>query len=199
MLEPADHHFYGALSLAALYDSALPDQRQQHLEALATHHRRLEVWAASCPENFENRAALVGAEIARIEGRILDAEHLYDQAIRSARANGFVHNEALAHELAARFYAARGFDQFADLYLRNARYGYLRWGADGKVRQLDKLYPQLQEKEPAPAPTDTIGAPVEHLDLATVLKVSQAVSGPIVLNNLPAPPTRTPTEHPRPH
>ena len=70
---------------------------------------------------------------------------LYEQAIRSARANGFVHNEALANELAARFYAARGFEKIAHLYLRNARYGYLRWGADGKVRQLDELYPQLRD------------------------------------------------------
>ena len=38
---------------------------------------------------------------------------LYEQAIRSARANGFVHNEALANELAARFYAARGFETIA--------------------------------------------------------------------------------------
>src|SRR5258708_39142854 len=143
-METAIHYFYGALSRAAIYDSALTNERQQHLEALAAYHRQIELWAVNCPENFESRAALVSAEIARIEGRILDAEHLYDQAIRSARANGFVHNEALAHELAARFYAARGFDQFADLYLRNARYGYLRWGADGKGRQLDKLYPQLQ-------------------------------------------------------
>jgi hypothetical protein len=70
-------------------------------------------WAERCPENFENRAALVGAEIARIEGRELDAERLYEQAIRSARENGFVHNEALANELAARFYAARGFETIA--------------------------------------------------------------------------------------
>jgi PAS domain S-box-containing protein len=183
-LEAADYHFYGALSRAAFYDSASPDQRQQHLDALAAHHRRLEVWAASSPENFENRAALVGAEIARIEGRVLDAERLYEQAIRSAQVNGFVQNEALSHELAARFYASRGFVQFADLYLRNARYGYLRWGADGKVRQLDELYPHLRGQTPAPASTSTIGAPVEHLDLATVLKVSQTVSGEIVLETL---------------
>jgi PAS domain S-box-containing protein len=68
--------------------------------------------------------------------------------------------------------------------LRNARYGYLRWGADGKVRQLDEMYPQLWKDEPAPTPTSTIGAPVEHLDLATVIKVSQAVSGEIVLEKL---------------
>ena len=84
-----------------------------HLEALAAHHRQLQEWAENCPENFENRAALVGAEIARLDGRELDAERLYEQAIRSARANGFVHNEAIANELAARFYAARGFEKFA--------------------------------------------------------------------------------------
>src|SRR4029077_13829668 len=140
--------------------------------------------AANCPENFENRAALVSAEIARIEGRALDAMDLYEQAIRSARANGFVHNEALANELAARFYRARGFEKIAHAYLRDARYLYLRWGAAGKVRQLDQLYPHLREGEPVPGPTSTIGAPVENLDLATVIKVSQAVSGEIVLEKL---------------
>ena len=35
-----------------------------------------------------------------------------------------------------------------------------------------------------PGPTSTIGASVEHLDLATVIKVSQAVSGEIVLEKL---------------
>jgi PAS domain S-box-containing protein len=184
VLETADHYFYGALSHAVFYDTALLEERQQHLEALAGYHRQIEIWAVNCPENFENRAALVSAEIARIEGRIIDAEHLYEQAIRSARANGFVHNEGVAYELAARFYAARGFEKIAHAYLRDARYCYLRWGADGKVRQLDQLYPHLREKEPAPGPTSTIGAPVENLDLATVIKVSQAVSGEIVLEKL---------------
>jgi GAF domain-containing protein len=146
--------------------------------------KQLQVWAENCPENFENRAALVGAEIARIEGRVLDAEQLYEQAIHSAQVNGFVHNEALADELAARFYAARGFEDIAHLYLRKARYGYLRWGADGKVRQLEEMYPHLRVEEPAPGPTNTIATPVEHLDLATMIKVSQAVSSEIVLEKL---------------
>ena len=59
------------------------------VQALVAHHQQLEIWKANCPDNFENRAALVGAEIARIEGREHDAMHLYEQAIRSARANGF--------------------------------------------------------------------------------------------------------------
>jgi PAS domain S-box-containing protein len=180
----AEYHFYGALSRAAFCDSATTDQRQQHLQALAAHLQQLETWAENCPENFANRAALVEAELARIEGRELDAERLYEEAIRSARANGFVHNEALAHELAARFYAARGFEKIAHVYLRDARHGYLRWGADGKVRQLDQRYPHLREEERELVGRSTIGAPLEHLDLATVIKVSLAVSGEIVLEKL---------------
>ena len=165
-------------------ESAAAGQWQEHVRALAAHHRQLEVWATACPDNFENRAALVGAEIARIEGRAFDAMNLYEQAILSARANGFVHNEALANELAARFYAARGFEEIAHLYLRNARRCYLRWGADGKVRQLDQLHPRLRQDEHAPAPTGTIEAPVEQLDLATMIEVSQALSGEMVLEKL---------------
>jgi len=180
----AEYHLYAALARAALCDAAGAAERIQHLEALATHHRQLQAWSENCPENFENRAALVGAEIARIEDRTLDAMNLYEQAIRSAQANGFVHNEAVASELAARFYAARGFEFAGRGYLRNARHCYLRWGADGKVRQLDTIHPRLRTEEPAPASTSTITAPVEHLDLATVIKVSQAVSGEIVLEKL---------------
>src|SRR5262249_56160615 len=127
------------------------------------HQRQLRAVAANCPQNFEDRAALVGAEIARIEGRPLDAMDLYERAIGSARANGCVHHEALAYELAARFYAARGFEEVAHLYLGNARRGYLRWGADGKVRQLEQLHPQLRQEERPPAPTRTFQAPAHHL------------------------------------
>jgi PAS domain S-box-containing protein len=181
--ETAEYQFYGALSQAASCDSAAAGERQQHLEAVAAHHKQLQLWAANCPDNFENRAGLVGAEIARIEGRELDAERLYEQAIRSARANGFIHNEALANELASRFYASRGFEKIARVYLQDARYGYLRWGADGKVRQLDRLHPGLAALE-AHGPTANIGSSVQQLDVVTVVKASQAVSSEIVLSRL---------------
>jgi PAS domain S-box-containing protein len=182
--EEAEYHFYSALARAAFCDSVTADERAQHLAALAEHHRKLEIWAENCPENFENRAALVGAEIARIESRDLDAMRLYEKAIQSSRTSGFVHNEALAYERASAFYRARGFDQFADTYLRNARACYASWGADGKVRQLDRLYPGLRQEQPLPGATSTITAPVEGLDLTTVIRVSQAVSSEIVLEKL---------------
>ena len=93
--------------------------------------------------------------------------------------------KALAHEVAARFYAARGFETIAQAYLRNARYCYLRWGAEGKVRQLEQLHPQLREEATHAACRPlSFGAPVAQLDLGAVVKASQAVSGEIVLDRL---------------
>ena len=162
----------------------LPRQHREHFEALTAHHRQLEIWAENCPENFENRAALVAAEFARIEGRLLDAEQLYEKAIRSAHANGLVHNEAVGNEVAARFYAARGFEKIAHSYLRDARYCYQRWGADGKVRQLDELFPHLSEEKETASGASTIATPVEHLELQTVIRVLQAVSAEMDLDKL---------------
>ena len=182
-LEVAEYHFYGALARARAFDSAPEDSRREHLEAVVEHHRQLSIWAENCPENFENRAALVGAEIARIESRDFDAMRLYEQAIRSSRDHGFVQNEALAYEVAARFYHGRGFGKFADFYLREARICYLRWGADGKVRQLDRLYPHLAGRE-GQRPAAVIGSPVQNLDVVSVVKASQAMSSEIVLPKL---------------
>ena len=162
---------------------------------LVAHHKQLEIWAEHCPANFENRPALVGAEIARIEGRVLDAEQLYEKAIRSAHTNGFIQNEAVAYEVAARFYAARDFGKIAEAYLREARYCYLRWGADGKVKQLDQLYPHLTDGDPTRGATSTIEAPAELLDLATVIKVSQAVSAEMDLDRLIETAMRAALEH----
>ncbi|MBV8584851.1 MAG: GAF domain-containing protein, partial [Verrucomicrobia bacterium] len=182
--EWAEYIFYSSLARAAGYSTASPEDQVRSRETLSADHRQLFLWAENCPENFENRAALIEAEIARIEGRELDAQRLYEQAIRSARDNGFAQNEGIANEVAARFYAERGFETTAHAYVRNARHCYLRWGANGKVRQLDELHPFLRGELAQSRPATTIAAPVEHLDVAAIIKVSQATSGEIVLDKL---------------
>ncbi|MBV8440333.1 MAG: PAS domain S-box protein [Hyphomicrobiales bacterium] len=183
-LEVAEYHFYAALARAAAAETASGEARRALVEALNAHHSRLRFWAGACPENFENRAALIGAEIARIEGREFEAMRLYEAAIRSARANAFVHDEALADELAGRFYARSGFEKIARAYLQDAHDGYLRWGAEGKAQQLQRVYPRLRTSEHQPAMTSAIGTPVEQLDLATVIRVSQAISSEVVFDKL---------------
>ena len=179
-----DYFHYTALTVSALYENASADEQQEWRDLLTAHREQLREWADSYPPTFADKHALVAAEIARLEGRDADAMRLYEQAIRSARDHGFVQNEGVAHEVAARFFTARRFDTIAHACLREARRCYLRWGAFGKVRQLEQLHPHLRDAPVPTSPTTTIGAPAEQLDVGTVVKASQAVSGEIVLGEL---------------
>jgi len=178
----ATYHFYYSLTLTALYPTASSAKQQEYRLTIDASLKKLKHWADNCPENFGNRHDLVCAEIARVEGRKHEAMHLYEDAIRAAREHGFIQNEGLAYELAARFYAGDGFDTFAETYLQNARSCFVRWGADGKVRQLDQIYPNLRQERSRQ--DSTITTSVEQLDLATVLKVSQVISSEIALDEL---------------
>lgn len=183
-LETADFFFYGALAHAAQWHLAPLDERGRHFDIATRYLRQLRIWAGCSAANFENRAALVEAEIARIEGRMLEAEHLYEAAIRSARDNGHVHNEAVANECTGNFFLARGMGRAALAYLGDAQEGYRRWGAEGKVRQLARLHPGLDKAPQYHDASRTWLTPVEQLDLATVIQVSQAISSEIAVDRL---------------
>jgi len=178
-----DYVYYSALTVAACYENTSTDQQQAWRELLTGYLEQLHEWAENYPPTFGDKHALVSAEIARIENRDLDAMRLYEEAIRAARENGFVQNEGLANELAAQFYIKRGIAKVANPYLCDARYCYLRWGALGKVKQLDERYPGIEEQAALP-PAATIGTSVGQLDLGTVMKASHAVAGEILLEKL---------------
>jgi tetratricopeptide (TPR) repeat protein len=163
-----DYFYYSALTVAACFHDAAGDEQKAWRELLVEHREQLREWAENYPATFADKHELVSAEIARLENRDADAMRLYEQAIQLAREHGFVQNEGLAHELAARYYLARGFETIAHTYLRNARNCYDRWGAHGKVKQLDERYPHLHEERDSSSTTATIGTTAEHLDLATV-------------------------------
>jgi PAS domain S-box-containing protein len=179
-----DYFYYTALTVAALYENATDDEQSGWRELLTAHRERLREWADTYPPTFADKHALVAAEIARLEGHDADAMRLYEQAIQSAREHGFVQNEGVAHELAAGFYLGRGSTTAARAHLVDARSCFARWGAHGKVQQLDQRYPWLREKTVPSPPAATIGTPVGQLDVGTVVKAAQAVSGEIVLDKL---------------
>jgi PAS domain S-box-containing protein len=182
-LELLDYFYYTAMTVAALYEKVSANEQKRWHDLLSVHREKLHEWAENCPSTFADKHALVLAEIARLEERDLDAMRWYEVAIREARENGFVQHEGIANEVAGQFYLKRGIEKMAQSYLREARYCYLRWGALGKVQQLDQRYPAIEEQV-SPRSTSTIGTSVEQLDLGTVIKASQAVSGEIVLENL---------------
>jgi predicted ATPase/GAF domain-containing protein len=179
-----DYFYYAALAVAACYENGSTDEQRVWRDLLTVHREQLREWAETYPPTFSDKHTLVLAEIARLEKRDADAMQLYEQAIHLARDHGFVQNEGLAHELTAQYYLAHGLETAGYAYLRNSRNCYDRWGALGKVKQLDERYPHLQEERFLTSNTATIGAPVGQLDAATVVKASQAISSEIVLSKL---------------
>jgi predicted ATPase/signal transduction histidine kinase len=177
----AEYRLYHALVLAALPRPATPEETGARRQAMTAHLEKLRHWARYCPENFLARAVLVEAELARLEGNEKAGE-LYDQAIELAGAHGLVRLQGLANELATRFYLAGGRRKLAQGYLLDAHYLYARWGAMGLVAELRLRYPGLLPRwEPGAWGQD--GTPAS-LDLASVLKASQAISEAIVLEEL---------------
>jgi hypothetical protein len=144
-VQSVNYYYYCALTIAALHETAARERQAEGLDTLKQYLERLREWAESCPETFVDKYDLISAELARIEGRDLDAMRLYEEAIRAAREHGFVQNEGIANELAAQFYLKRGIEKVAHCYLRDARHCYRRWGALGKVKQLDVRCPAIEE------------------------------------------------------
>lgn len=171
------HHFYHALTMSALYHDVPRERQVRFMAALQDKQKKLADWAGHCPGNFDNRYLLVAAELARINGRDMEAMRAYDAALASARAGGFVHNEALAAELAAGFYRERGFDKIALAYARDALAACARWGAYGKMRELERHFDGLVR---VPSPGSAGGGSAaggQALDLMAALRASQELSG----------------------
>jgi signal transduction histidine kinase len=184
LIQSFEYVFYTTLTVAALFEKASEDEQAAWRELLAGHQEQLREWADTNPSTFADKYRLVMAELARIEGRDVDAMRLYEEAVALARKSGFVQFEGLAHEAAAEFYAARGSTTARLAHLKAARHCYVRWGALGKVRQLDQRELELGPEPVSSAPATTIDARVEQLDVGTVVKASQAVSGEIELEKV---------------
>ena len=183
----SEHNFYCSLILAALYSEATAAKQKQYWQKLAANQKQMKIWADNCPENFLHKYLLVAAEIARISGRWTEAMDLYDRAIESAKEHEFIQNEALANELAAKFWLNRGKEEFAQLYLKKARQCYQIWGAKRKVADLDERYPQwlsATTPEVQTIATRISNSNSELIDLAAVIKASQAISSEIALDKL---------------
>lgn len=171
-----EHAFHAALAYAA--------EPQPDVERIAAHCGRLAAWASHGPETFTCRHALVAAELARVRGEPLAAESLYEQAIRSADAQGFLHIAAMGSELAGRFHLGRGLETCAHAHLREARHRYDRWGAAAKVRQLEEEFPRLHQHWKRSATSTGIESHPEQIDLMAVVKAQQAISSELTLAGL---------------
>ncbi len=189
-------YYYDSLVQLSVASSA----SEAVLLKVENNQAKMQNWAQSAPMNFQHKYDLVEAEKARVLGNTLAAMDLYDRAIKGAKENEYINEEALANELAAKFYLTWGKENIAQVYLTNAYYAYARWGAKAKVEHLEKCYPELLApilnqkmslktgetiaQMMTGTVTGTSSGVAQILDLATVIKASQSLSGEINLDKL---------------
>ncbi|KYF80781.1 protein kinase [Sorangium cellulosum] len=182
-----EHNFYYSLSLLADLGRMGHIERDTALAQVETNQSTLEVWARSAPENNRHKHDLVSAELARVNGTVVEAMDLYDRAIEGARKHGYLQQEALACELASSFYRKMGRHEIAQHYMTMAYRGYALWGAAAKCQSLVSAFPHLilegTPEQSAPV-TVTSGHDGAVLDLLSVVKASQAVASEIVFERL---------------
>ncbi|MEJ7733292.1 MAG: AAA family ATPase [Polyangiaceae bacterium] len=183
--------YYACLTFAALWEEGTAEEREAWQKRYAEHHARIATWAGLTPTTFEQKRLVLDAELARMQGREVEAMGIYDQAIEQARESGFVRDEALANELCGRFHQARRRAKVARAYITDAYYGYLRWGVPTKLADLEVEFPYLRDKvagfDHSPSSTGGTSSPrggASALDMGTVLKAAQALSGELVLDRL---------------
>jgi predicted ATPase/class 3 adenylate cyclase/GAF domain-containing protein/tRNA A-37 threonylcarbamoyl transferase component Bud32 len=183
-------HFYAALTHLALFPEQPAIEQTEIIALVETHQSTLQQWAQNAPMNYLHKWYLVEAERQRVLGNKAEAIEMYDRAIEGAKENKYVNDEALANELAAKFYGEWGKTKVAQAYIFEAYYCYVEWGATAKVTDLETRYPHLfAVTQPGRNNTQTTVAMTttgsgNHLDIAAVMKASQAISGEIMLDKL---------------
>lgn len=194
---------YSSLALLAHYPSVSTpvesepcSEQQQYLEQIAKNQQLMQLWATHAPMNFQHKYDLVEAEKARVLGDKLAAIEAYDRTIAGAKECGFIQDEALAYELAAKFYLVWGREDIARTYMTKAHNSYVRWGAIAKVRYLEAKYgyllpaltpqfaSQLKNLSQPTSISTTSSSDSDILDIASIIKASQTLASEIILERL---------------
>ena len=202
-------HCYRALAHLAVLTSLSSEKQAHGLTQVALDLEKLEQFASHAPMNFQHQVDLIQAERHRVLGQRLEAMDAYDRAITLAKVHGYIQEEALANELAAKFYLDWGKEKVAADYIQEAYYCYSRWGATAKVTNLETHYPKLLRPVLQSSAssgdvlttlmtltetTTSVYASTHHrasstslnqtFDFASILKAAQALSGTIQLDDL---------------
>lgn len=202
----SEYYFYHAMVLLSLYDEASFNTRRKYKNIIKSNIKKFKNWAYYCVENFGDKYQLLLAGYHYISGDELKAMSAFDQAIALAREHGHVQVEAIANEFVGRVYYKRHMFKLAKLYLQEAGLVYYRWGAIGKVKLLQEKYADLLNQPITlargrsgmantqitttiastmmPSTTISTTSTDSALDITTMMKSVQAISGQLVLEDL---------------
>lgn len=185
--------FFYSLIILAVYPELKKAEKKHYIKEVVSYQKMMRKGAENAPMNYLHKWQLIEAERERVLGKDRKAMEYYDLAIKGAIKNEYIQDEALANELAAKFYLKNEKKKIAAAYMKEAHFCYSRWGAYAKAKDLEEKYGDLltspyeagiKGKEAAAPADDSTGIRSEELDLTTVLKASRVISGEIVLESL---------------
>lgn len=191
-----DHVFFESLALCHLYEEFLKlDQKKDnnnYLQRIKKNQKRMKKWAESCPANFGHKYYIIEAEVHSITDERIEALRAFEKGIELAKEHEYLLEEAIGNELCAKFWMKNKREKYAKIHITEAHYAYKKWGCLPKVQKLEDEFPYLQSIT-NPKDNDISFSTVHltasstssnALDVKTVLKASQAISGEIVLDKL---------------
>ncbi|MFC1617394.1 AAA family ATPase [Candidatus Margulisiibacteriota bacterium] len=186
-------HFFAFLILVNIWPFENKKDNKKYWKVIEDCYKKMKSRAADAPANFLHHQLLMEAEMARCQGKRVEAEELYSQAIEEVNKRGYIRYAGICNELAAKFYLSIGQKQIAAMYMNEAYYNYTRWGAKAKLVQLKEKYSELfgqsfyqkiPAKESIQSETTSLGTTTTTkakylLDYETIMKASQAISAEI--------------------
>jgi signal transduction histidine kinase len=186
--------FYHLLNRMQLLSTQSLKMRKSGLKKLARYFAMLKNWAEHAPSNHRHKYLLCMAE----RYRLLENHHLardgYEKAMEQANRNGFPNEEALILEMAGQYLKSQKKLVLGKFYLEKAYRAYLQWGADCKAQMLEEQHPECFEKvslelrqvlsSSVSLGFSTKSTTTTTLDLHSIFKACQAISGEINLDRL---------------
>lgn len=184
-----EHYFYYSLIILENYEGLKSEKKKIYWDILKNNHQKLVDLENNCAINFKNKSLLISARMASISGNFIKAVDLFDRAIQSAKESEYIQNEALANELAAKYYYSREKTTIAAAYVREACHAYAKWGATAKIEQLENIYPTLLKKrrrfnDPNANEVERNHSANIFFSLASIVKASQTISKEIILERI---------------
>ncbi|MBT00477.1 MAG: PAS sensor protein [Oceanospirillaceae bacterium] len=180
-----------ALSIIQLLPSTSILTQPARLKTVRKAQRYIRKLARFAPDNRLHHYELLSAELLRSKRRYTSAMNLYEKAIEHAHRQGLKLDQAMACELAGRFYQQWQKPGIARTYLLDAYRLYAELGAQAKLQQMKTQY-DIDLPSPHPMAVESRASSTEQrraldnqtLDISSVINASQAISDEIVLEKL---------------
>lgn len=181
-------YFYSALITIEQLPKMTLVNRMKALADLHLCIQKIKWFKKSAGFSYDNKYALIQAELYRYKNKRFKAKEYFELSISSAGTNGLIHERALACERYAIYLEELNQTEPFIYYLKKAIKDYEIYGALSKISQITEKFktylPKLESTSSMSLSRTTTSTTRSDIDMTTIYKTSQVISGEIVLDTL---------------